>query len=423
MIKKRELKKGTIEKTASYIMAVPKNPADTQSMEQIIERLKSSTEFEFIDINDVENPVVRLKYKDIEISAELFLENAEFPEMYIINQKFIGDDLEQLKKAKIGVTAGIVFGESAIEYFHIQIKLLHCLVPDILGLIDFCSCRVITGRWAMLAAKSDVPPSPDYIFTIHAVDSKSGQVWLHTHGLNRCGVIDFEILNSNENNYQTHASVLTTLSNIAVSNGEMDDEEEPKYIIDMGEDDLVVTWLDWRYALKKFPNIKNGTESDREDSHNENTGVIYVYRSEADYKKRKYSHISVYDELLADNPLMMFTTSETNRMRALATERFEYFEKYYSKGENVGIIKFGIPADDEYQNEEDETPQMEHIWFEVKEINGDKIRAILTQEPYYLSEYEEGGEYVMDKTMLTDWAIYTKTDMITPDMVYLLSDE
>ena len=421
-MKKRALKKGSIEKESSYIMAVPRNQEAVESMDKMIERLKTSEEFELTGIKNLENPVVYFNHKGKELSATLFLESAEFPHMFTINQKFIGDDLEEMQKAKTGITVEMQFDESAIESFHTQIQLLNCLVPDILGIIDFSSWRVITGRWAMLTAKSEIPPSPDYIFTIHAVSSESGQVWLHTHGLNRCGVIDFEILDSSENSFQTHASVLTTLSNIAVSNGEMEDEEEPKFIVDMGEDDLVITWLDWEYALKKFPNIKNGIKSDREDGHNKNTGVVYVYRSEADYKKRKFSHISIYDELLADNPLMMYTTSETRRMKALAMERFGYFEKYYNKDGNEGIIKFGIPADEEYQNKEDAEPQKEHIWFEIKEITGDKIRAVLTQDPYYLSGYQKDGEYVMDKAMITDWAIYTETDMITPDTVYLFAD-
>lgn len=35
MVKKRKLKKGTIEKATSYIMAVPREKADISSIEQV----------------------------------------------------------------------------------------------------------------------------------------------------------------------------------------------------------------------------------------------------------------------------------------------------------------------------------------------------------------------------------------------------
>lgn len=54
-----------------------------------------------------------------------------------------------------------------------------------------------------------------------------------------------------------------------------------------------------------------------------------------------------------------------------------------------------------------------------REFNGEKIRAVLTQEPYYLNDYQEGEEYMMDKSQITDWIIYTEDDTITPDSIYV----
>lgn len=420
MIRKR--KKGTIEKEFSYVMAVPKNQADIQSIDQIIKRLTDSLDFEVVEIKELENPVVFFLYKQEEYCAEIFLDCVEVSNMSKMNQIFTEEELEQLEASEYGVMVGLEFGESAIESYHMQIKLLNVLVPDILGIVDHSSYRVISGKWAMLAAKSEIPPSPEYIYSIHCISGEDKSVWLHTHGLNRCGVIDFEILNSDEDSYQMHADIVKTLSNIAISDGEMMDEGEAKYIMNLGDEAFVVTWIGWESVLRKEPHITNGGKEDRQDNHNENTGVIFTYLSEADYKKKKYNHVSVYNELLSEDPLLLFTTEETNRMRALALERFPVFEANYNQNKNEGIMKFGIIVDEEFQEEDQEDSKKEHIWFEVKEIIGDKIRAVLTQEPYYLKDYTKGEEYIMDKTQLTDWYIYTENDTINPDRIYLLQD-
>lgn len=56
--------------------------------------------------------------------------------------------------------------------------------------------------------------------------------------------------------------------------------------------------------------------------------------------------------------MVMYTTEETNRMRALAMERFDVFATQYIKDKNEGFIKFGIVVDEEYQDKEQGEPQM-----------------------------------------------------------------
>ncbi|MBQ5513233.1 MAG: DUF4026 domain-containing protein, partial [Bacteroidales bacterium] len=62
---------------------------------------------------------------------------------------------------------------------------------------------------------SKVAPSPDYMFTIHAVnDSEEGtdSVWLHTHGLTRCGTIELEILGADLDNWQELGNALNQIA-------------------------------------------------------------------------------------------------------------------------------------------------------------------------------------------------------------------
>ena len=81
-------------------------------------------------------------------------------------------------------------------------------------------------------------------------------------------------------------------------------------------------------------------------------------------------------------------------------------------------MKMGLLVDEEFQNESNTAK--EYIWFEVKEICGDSVKAIRTQDAYYIKNFQAQKEYELNLSDLTDWIIYTKTRSITPDSVYLL---
>lgn len=413
-------KSAVIEKDKSYIMVVPKDEEDIKDLGVILDRLQSATEFKVIDIDmGEEYPIAVIKYKDKEYKIEFYPEDFEMHEMYRINHKFQEEEYEAMINAEVGLTVGMIFSENHMDSYHLQLKVIDCLVPNKLGLLDFNIERILSGKWATIAAKSKVPPSPGYLYTIQAISGEGDDVWLHTHGLNRCGVIEFEILNSSKEYYQSHGDVLDTLAKRVVSEGYMVEEEEPYYLVGLNNGlPIVGTWIDYSRALKQYnPNIIGGFK-DRVEGHNENTGVFYIYTSQEEEDNKDYKHISVVEEHLAENPLHMITTDETNRMKALAEERIFYFKNELSKEDVHGIMKFGLLVDDEYQEEYGDS--REHIWFEVKEIKGSKIIAILTQEPYYISGIAKDDVMELNIKDMTDWILYTEEGQITPDLVYLL---
>ena len=105
-------------------------------------------------------------------------------------------------------------------------------------------------------------------------------------------------------------------------------------------------------------------------------------------------------------------------MRDMARERFNYVKKIMDRKDpanNLVLLKLGLLVDNAKAPDE-----LEHIWFELLEIKGDKFLAKLTQEPYNISNLHEGdeGEYRIED--VTDWLIYSREGRIGPDMAYLL---
>lgn len=417
---KRQPFKGNIEKTISYIMAIPRNEDDIKDPIPLIQRLKESSLFNFKNADMKENITVIIEYKNTDYEIELIPESFELSDLYAINHTLTEENYHLLTKAECGVTLAMKFSDSIMDSYHLQLKVLYTILPDMIAGLDFCTERILSGVWIKLAALSDINPSPDYIYSIQAISGEHDDVWLHTHGLNRCGSIEIEILESDRENFNTHGQLLQTIAKRIISEGSFIDEEGLFFAarINNGEP-LIVTWISWPRAIGMFdsPDTIGGLQ-DRIESHKENTGVIYAYACENDYINKKFTKLNEYSDALNNNSMMMLTTEETQRMSSLAKERVNYFIDAIKNDEVQGIMKMGLLVDEEFQNE-DNTAK-EHLWFEIKEICGDIVKALRTQDAYYIKNFQAQKEYELSLADLTDWIIYTKTRTITPDSVYLL---
>lgn len=420
--KQRVLRPGVIGKTTSYMMAVPRDVESIKNPMEIIERLKNSRLFETDRAELGENGIEAvIRYKEETRRVEILAETYEIGPLYTVNHHLSEEDYKILTQSDTGVTVAMTFGEDVLTSYHLQLKILDTIVPDMAGAIDFCTERVLSGVWVRLAAQTTIQPSPDYLYAVQAVSGEDGEVWLHTHGLNRCGAIEVEILNSDTENYQNHSSILQTLAKRIISDHTFIEEEDAFWVGRTSNGGYIVaTWISYKEALKDCKRDMLGGLDDRQEAHNKNTGVVYVYLDEEDFKKKKYRHISVLNEAIADNMLVMYSDEETQRMRALAKERLHYFTEAIKREEIEGLMKIGLAVDEEYR---DDNNSREHIWFHIKEVNGMEAQAVLTQEPYYIKNLHEDTEMEIDLNDLTDWILYTPDGAITPDSVYLLEKD
>lgn len=412
-------KSGTIEKEPSYMMAVPKDTSTITDMEVIVERIKDTNDVKVLAKRTGHNPSVVVSYKDVEYDIQLSIEDYTLPELFCINHQLTEADMQVLKNAKKGVSTKLTFGENNMDSFHLQIKVLAAIVPDMAGVIDISGERILSGKWAALAASSSVPPAPLYLYGIQAVNNNK-EFWLHTHGLHRCGCIELEILKANNDNYGDLGNLVSTLADIIVSNGEFINEGEPFYAGSLQDGfEIVATWLSIENALPNYPGLKIGGKKDHEDSHAENAGAIFLYMNETDYNNHVFTPASTLAKELSDNPLFMKTSKETERMKALAVERLSYLKNLLdSPMEKAILVKIGLEVDEEFKNGD----MKEHIWFELKSMTDTTLTGELTQEPYYVKALHTGSIQTYPYEDLTDWVVYTKKGVITPDSVYLLEN-
>ncbi len=330
---------------------------------------------------------------------------------------FTDDEMDAVRGASSALTLFMKFGSDAKMSYHLQVKLAVAMVPDAVALMDESAERLVCGRWAVLAAQSAVVPGASALFTVQAVGGDGGgDVWLHTHGLNRCGLYELEILASDNQNYNDHYHIIATLASRMLDCGAQAPAPGEGMHIGMLSDQrpIVATYVSWVKAMGEYDGGVLGGARDRIDSHNGRTAPVFLYTCEDDEKQGRLRKVSVYDGLWGDNPMFFLSKEETERMSALARERFGLVT-YMAKKDCRIILKVGLKTDSAVQGDE-----REHIWFELIEAEGDRFRARLMQEPYDVASMHEGDEGTYGIDDVTDWHIMLDGFAVTPDTAYLL---
>ncbi|OJU54231.1 MAG: hypothetical protein BGN96_16795 [Bacteroidales bacterium 45-6] len=332
----------------------------------------------------------------------------------------------------------VYFSSDPLASFHFQLKVMDAIVADASLVIDSMSYRLLSAKWLKLAAASSVPPSPEYLFTIHAVydeDKSNGgkrQYWLHTHGLHRCGTVELEILN-----FDDGADQMNTLISMSVKKFLSDPPlEKEKFTIGYDGLGINLAWLRWEEALKEMPDSVLGGLNDRKGEgnvHAEPSGILLGVED------GEFVSPQIYNSAISENPIFYITTEETNRMSALAKERFPYFERafdyelkkkekrpffknLFAKQRNDGeewsfLVKMGL-----YVGRGEAEDEREHLWFEVQAIGKGNVDGKLLNQPYWIDGLNEGDVKSYSLSLLTDWVIYSPDNTYTPDSSYLLDE-
>ena len=367
---------------------------------------------------DLNKPgIINFNYDGSKYEMEVYISKFSIPKTYISKKYYFTDEeLKKIESVGEAVTLSMKFHNNPKKDYSLQVKFAYTMFPDLIGLIDESAEKVLPFKWVKMVAESDVMVSPSDLYTVQAIYDEKGEVWLHTHGLNRCGITELEILNSSNVNYNNHYHLISSYANFLIDKvGDKYNPREDYAYIGVLSDrtPIVVTCRSWVNALSLYKKIKVGNKRDREKDHNGFSSVIFIYKSEADLKKNKVSKVNIYDNLWGDNPIFFVNNLETERMRKAARESFSYVLEAFENKDNHILIKIGIPVPKEYGN-------FEYIWFELLEVDNDKFKCSLTQEPYNAKDIHEGDTNWYTLNDVTDWIIYTKDNAITPSNVYIL---
>ena len=322
--------------------------------------------------------------------------------------KFSEEDLIKIRDFDKCLVLSMEFNEDFLKQYKMQLLLASFLLPDLVCIIDESSENILHYKQIKSISMSSCLPSSSILYRIHAVVDND-KIWIHTHGLSRCGLPELEIVESNKENYLYHYNIIYTLADILINRGI---NEENKYFIGYVNENipLLVTLKPWVDGLKEYPNIDLGGPVDRKMEHNTNFSIIFTYESEDNMKNNIYDKINIYDDLWDDEQLFFITNEETDRMKIMAQENFDYVKRYFDKGCKI-LIKIGIKISDD---------SCEHMWFELLDIIDDEtFKAKLLSTPYNV-DLQEGDIDIYKLNQVTNWTIYYEDLEYDPNNVYEL---
>ena len=332
---------------------------------------------------------------------------------YYTNQFFTEEETKAITAAEHGLHLYMKFGKNPQRSYQLQIKIADKIMPDLAGIMDESAEKLLCARWVRQTASSSVLPSPASLFNVQAVSAPSGEVWLHTHGLIRCGLTELEILQSDTENYHNVYPVISTFASYLIDH--ITEKIDSAYIGRFYDGSpLVVTRLLWTEGLQQYKDLELGGMDDRKDMHNSLTSILFSFTSEENENNGVYTKISEFNAQLENNPLFFISDSETQRMSLLAREKYDCLKTALNNADTHILVKVGLPTAHE------ESPDHEHIWFELQGFDGESFIAELTQEPYDVPDMHEGDKGTYTVNDITDWIIYTPNGQITPETAYLI---
>jgi uncharacterized protein YegJ (DUF2314 family) len=331
------------------------------------------------------------------------------------NRWISDEERSTVERSKWSVSAEMQFGDEPLADYHRQLRVLAAAAPDAPVVVDLASTAVRPGTWVRDVASSSVPPSPLSLFEIHAVGPQgSGNGWLHTHGLLRCGLVELEMVDVPGEAAETLGELMNTVASAFLDLGLADAGET--FSVGAGLD---MVWLPWEEGIKHAPAGMWSEQADREQGHSLPSGILF--RPPSGLLRKRYGSPVDYQPMVEENPIVWISDAETERMTALSRERFGRFAalqaRFGADEENwMFLVKLGLSVDAQHQPR-GEAEAFEHLWFQVHTIAGDQMDATLINQPYSIARLNEGQRGRHDLAPMSDWTIMCEEGRFGPDTV------
>lgn len=314
---------------------------------------------------------------------------------------------EAAEASSFSVVVSAELGEQPLWDFHTQLRVLARLAPDGVLVIDDSAEQLHPMAWLREVTESAIPPSPLALYALHAVRGET-LLWVHSHGLPRCGCIDFDILDLPAEHWGAFVPLAQAVAAQWIELG----APAPGEIFTPGPD-LELLWLPSQDLLAKAKPAGPGGPDDRDGSHAGERAVLFA--AGKGWTGRKPRPLDTLLPVLRSNPILYMTDMETQRMTLLAAERLPRFAALLAQhGGEEGwrfLVKLGYRQDGGHET------QREHLWFEVHELRGDAVEATLLNEPHFVPGLRAGQRGEHDLDLLSDWIVISPLGEFGPDRI------
>jgi hypothetical protein len=262
---------------------------------------------------------------------------------------------------------------------------------------------------------SKTPPRTSTLYSIHRVsngiptDDEPEKFWLHTHGLQRAGVPDLDLLDVPAPLVCAAGELLETVASLWIHY--QTPEPETPFAIGQGID---ISWRPWQVVAEERDHRANGGWKFRTDewAHTGYRAVLFASQPTILPGGGKIWNTpsEVLFKLTQPETTLFRSAYETRRMASLAQERWSSFGMLFA-GRRPADWRFAVKL----RYGDDNGSRGEHLWFEVLGIRPGRIQARLISFPTMVHDLEIGQAGWHDLARMSDWRVLTPQGTYDPE--------
>ena len=144
-----------MNQSLSQMLAVSASPDTQYDPEALLRRAESAAAFQLLSSHSEDDLLcLEISSGGEVFHAEICPVEFQLPELYRCQHLFPDVDAEAIERARIGLSVEMEFGADPLASYHLQLRLICSLVPELLAVIDDSSEKILSGRWVTLAARS-----------------------------------------------------------------------------------------------------------------------------------------------------------------------------------------------------------------------------------------------------------------------------
>lgn len=293
--------------------------------------------------------------------------------------------------------------EDPFASFQSQLRTLLRVCPDARGFLDAPSMRVLDPDTARRLTK--LPLRIEEVAQIHCVFGTAARegLWLHSHGVERLGLPDVEMLRVPPSHAEAAGCLLNEFVERYLPCGELPPEGEPVELV-FGAP------LAWRRVEHEFgpPTSLGGRRDRSRGSHGGRRIALTAPRRGR--RGRWGPPMAALRARARDHAILNLHADHVDRMAKRARRCWDEFGMLFVDHRESPdwsfTVNLGLRTPD--------TDHREDLWFEVLEIRPGRLRGRLLSKPVERLDLATGTEDWYDLGDLVDWRVFGPDTVLRP---------
>lgn len=316
--------------------------------------------------------------------------------------------------------------DQPFEHYACLVEMIARALPSAPAVLD-----VNTTRWFPRAELdeiflNEIEPPAEVLWVVQAVMSEPDGddeplVWLHTHGLWRCGVPELEMLEVPGDYIEAAAELVNDVASLILEQP----APQPGESLEIGTE-LAIVLQPWEEVVRRMPADAPGGATDRSgDGSGPHTGaraVICAEKPRGQFTDAWVWPRDVTERLMRDEAGVYMTARATERQARLARSAWDQLATAFAATECLRNgcaqcdepVVFGVKAGFDVDGEEG---SREHVWFRVRRFAAETVEGELLNQPFALPNLSKGDAVWIGRAQVSDWRVMTPDGCFGPNLV------